>query len=397
MYKTTPLPKQIDATRLLKKVFPKKETTTGILKILQCSNLGGMEQATYSLLRDLSQDRSLRFRIATPRPFGKGETFLRAIDSSCQYFEYKGKFGWRNFRQFRRHIHKLAEETSVAWVTGTCACSLAAIRSLPQKKLLGHHFHHFSDATSRFRWLGFYHAVCREIDAITFPTNFTRDEALKIVPWLRPQTHVVPYGYSISYSDEKERLRMLTEARRALDLPTEAFVVGNGGWLIRRKRFDVFLETARRIKEKLPRAFFVICGGGPQEQELKERARKLGLANCVRFTGWIEDLTPYYQSWDVCLFNSDFDALGRTPMEAASHGCVVAASVHYGGLSEFINHGTNGILLSNHDCETLAREIVTLAKNPDKANDIRQAAAEKLRTDFSPEKAVSFYRSFFAE
>lgn len=367
-----------------------------ILKVLQCSNLGGMEQVAYSLLRDMTRDNSFRFRIATPRPFGKGETILRTVDPLCRDHEYKGKFGWRTFTSFRRQIRKLADESKHIWITGTCACSLAAVRDLPQKKVLGHHFHHFDDAASRFRWFGFYHALCRDIDAITYPTDFTRNEALTIAPWLRDRTHVVPHGYTVSYTNEETRLRDQMDARRALNLPTEAFIVGNAGWLIARKRFDVFLETASRIKQKLPRAFFVICGGGPLEKELKQRAAKLGISDSVRFTGWIDDPDTFYRAWDVCLFNSNFDALGRTPMEAASHGCLVAASVRYGGLSEFLTHDENGIFLTSHDADRLARHVVALAKNSTKASGMREAAAEKLRMNYSPERSLRFYRAIFS-
>lgn len=378
--------------------FPARNVpaSTGILKILQCSNLGGMEQVAYSLLADLSRDNSLQFKITTPRPFGTGQAVLRSVDPLCQDHLYKGKFGWKSFAPFRRHVRALATESKHVWITGTCACSLAAVRSLPQKKVLGHHFHHFSDALSRLRWLAFYHTLCREIDTITYPTDFTRNEALQIAPWLRRSSHVVPYGYPVTYCDEASRIAEQLKARRSLDLPTEAFIVGNAGWLIPRKRFDVFLQTASRIKKSLPRAFFVVCGGGPQEQELRKLAANLGIADSVRFTGWVEDVAPYYRAWNVCLFNSDFDALGRTPMEAASHGCLVAASVRYGGLSEYLSHGQNGIFYSNHDTEALAREIVALAKNPSHANAMRETGAEKLRTHYAPETSLRFYRSLFS-
>jgi L-malate glycosyltransferase len=369
---------------------------TGILKILQCSNLGGMEQVAYSLLRDLSREGAFRFRVVTPRPFGDGESILREIDPACQSFEYKGKFGWRSLPVFRRHIRSLAAQSKYVWLTGTCACSLAAIRGLPQQKVLGHHFHHFGGRGAYLRWFGFYHGLCRQLDAITYPTDFTRNEALRIAPWLRARAHVVPYGYPVNYQDEATRLSEQAAARRSLDLPTEAFIVGNAGWLIPRKRFDVFLQTARRIKERFSRAFFVICGGGPLDKELRELARKLGLADCVRFTGWVRDPACYYRAWDACLFNSDFDALGRTPMEAASHGCLVAASVRHGGLSEYLVHGENGILLSTHDTDVLAREVVNLARNRAQAAAFRQAGAEKLRTDYSVEKSLEFYQSLFA-
>lgn len=368
---------------------------TAVLKILQCSNLGGMEQVAYSLLDEMVKRGSHRFHITTPRPFGDGEPLLRLLDAECRDFPYKGKFGWRSFLRYRAHIHSLAQESDHIWITGTCAASLAAVKGLPHQKVLGHHFHHFDDRTSMLRWFGFYHGLCRQLDIITYPTDFTRNEALSIAPWLQSRTHVVRYGYPINYKDESDRINRQQKAREALGLPPDGFIIGNAGWLIGRKRFDVFLQTAARVRQKVPNAFFVICGGGPLEKELRQLAARLGIADAVRFTGWVQGLEEHYQSWDICLFNSDFDALGRTPMEAASYGCVAVASVKYGGLKEFLKNGSNGILIEDHDPDSLAVEIAELFRSSNKAISFRQAAVASLQRDYSLQYSLNFYRSIF--
>lgn len=371
---------------------PVQRKPLDVLKILQCTNLGGMEQTAYDLLDGLSKTPENRFHVMTPRPFGPGKGRLARIDSKARDFVYRGKFGWRSFRSFHREVKILAEQVDTVWVTGTCACSLAAIRKLPNRKIFGHHFHHFQNKSSRFQWAGFYNLLCRNIDLITYPTDFTRNEAISIAPWLKSKSQVVRYGYPVYYTGEEDRIQLQQNARRSLNLPEDAFIIGNAGWLIARKRFDVFLHTAQRFAELNPLAFFVICGGGPLEGELKALAEKLGIADRVRFAGWISDLVPYYRAWDVCLFNSDFDALGRTPMEAASHGCLVVASVLYGGLREFYRTAEDGILLDKHDPKLLAEYIQGLAEFPAMSLEFREAAVEKLKREYSMEQSLEFYR-----
>jgi glycosyltransferase involved in cell wall biosynthesis len=172
-------------------------------------------------------------------------------------------------------------------------------------------------------------------------------------------------------------------------------VVGNAGWLIKRKRFDVFLRTAKKIQAVLPNACFVICGDGPEEQSLRELAIELGIASVVRFEGWISDLSDYYRAFDVLLFNSDFDTLPCAPMEAASYGCPTVASLQYGGLSEFIVHGMNGFLFTDHDTEALAKAILALANDESFAKRLRCAARQRLQTHFSPKAGARFYQLFF--
>ena len=272
---------------------------------------------------------------------------------------------------------------------------MAAARLTRKKILLSNHYHHFENRLSRLRWTAFYLAVGTKVDAITYPTEFTRNEALRIAPWLESKMHVVRNGFDVHYTNEEQRLADKRAARAELGMPADAFLIGNGGWLIPRKRFDVFLRTAQQVSRQLPTARFYICGGGPEEHNLRNLARELGIADKVKFQGWVQDMTPYYRAWDAILFNTDFDALGCIPLEAAGHGCLCVASCTYGGLSEFLKTGQTGFLLNQHDPEKLAGFLVGLAQDSEMALQIRRQAAVMLAQEFSNEKALNFYENYF--
>ena len=375
---------------------PAKQLCPGqIAALLQCTNLGGMENVSYSLFEQL-QSRGFKVKIATPRPWGPGKPRVLGIDPEAQAFNYRGKFGWRTFPTFQRHARSVGKSSGKIWVTGTCVSCLSAARLTGKKILLSHHYHHFENRLSRMRWTAFYLAFGLRLDGITFPTEFTRNEALIIAPWLEAKTHVVRNGFDLHYETEAQRLELKRAARSLLGIPQDAFVVGNGGWLIPRKRFDVFLQTARCLSQRVPNAWFCLCGGGPEEIRLRRLAEELGISDKVRFTGWVQDLSQYYRAWDALLFNSDFDTLPCTPMEAASHGCVCVASCLYGGLSEFIKDGQTGFLLTQHDPEKLAELLAQLAGNPTLASAIRQAAGGLIKHEFNIRIALKFYENYFS-
>ncbi len=362
--------------------------------LLQCTNLGGMEKVAYTLFDQL-QVRGFQFKISSARSWGPGQNRVLAVDATAQAHDYRGKFGWRSFSAFRRHTIEQCQASEHVWVIGNCASCLTAARLLGRKTLLSHHYHHFENRLSWARWSAFYLAFGGSLEAITYPTDFTRNEAIRIAPRLREKMHVVRNGFDVSYTTEAQRLEDRRLARKKLGVPEDAFVVGNGGWLIRRKRFDVFLHTARRVLEKIPNALFYICGGGPEEQPLRRLAQELGIDHRVRFTAWVQDLTRYYQAWDALLFNTDFDALGCSPLEAASHGCVCVASCRYGGLSEFLKDGDTGFFMKEHDPHKLAEPLVRLARNPWLGLALRQRAAATLELKFSNRAALSFYENYF--
>ena len=371
-----------------------QDPVVSIAAFLQCTNLGGMEQVAYSLFEQL-QSRGFSVKVATPRPWGPGKPRVLRIDPEAQAFNYKGKFGWRSFPSFQRHAQTVCKSSEKVWVIGTCASCLAVASLTGKKILLSHHYYHFENRMSCLRWTAFYLAFGFRLDAITYPTEFTRNEALKIAPWLRAKTHMVRNGFDVHYTTEEKRLADKRAARTELQIPQGAFLIGNGGWLTEHKRFDVFLKTAKHISGQIPNARFYICGGGPEEKNLRSLARKLGIADKVYFQGWVQDMSPYYRAWDVLLFNSDFEALGCTPLEAASYGCLCVASCRYGGLSEFLKDGQTGFLLNQHDPEKLAGTIIRLALDPLLALEIRQRAIRMLEQEFSNEKHLRFYENYF--
>lgn len=366
-----------------------------ILKVFQCSNLGGMERVGYNLLDSL--EKNFRFRITSPRAFGPGADYLKKHDADAKDFEYKGKFGWRSHPKFKNHINQLSEGARAAWVTGTCTSSLRAIQDLDLVKGLSHHYHHFEDRWSPLRWKLFYNLLARKLDFITYPTNFTRNEALSICPWLKETSHVVRNSFNCNYTSNADRLKQKNAARIQLGIPADAFVIGNAGWMIQRKRPDVFLDVAVKISKELPRAFFVYCGGGELEEKIKHRISKENLSNQFLLPGWVKDIDLHYKSWDVCLFNSDYDTMPCAPIEASTHGCNVVASLIYGGLSEFFRNGKNACMLDKHDQKKMVKQILALEASNSMREDYREYCNSLFNTEYSEDRAKSAYQSMLTQ
>jgi len=352
----------------------------GVLTLLQCSNLGGMEQANYFVCEQLDFD----WRVLTPRTFGPGESRIRGFDPSAVDNSYRGKFGVISQAAFESKVHERSAGASVCWVTGTDVACLRAASKTSLPIVLSHHYHHFEDGKGWLKWKLFYELLVRGSVEVTYPTDFTRNEAIRISSWLATKSRVVRYHFPVFDGDSSGR----AEAKVALGFEADTFLIGNAGWLIPRKRWDVFLSTAALIVGRIPHARFVICGGGPLEADLKQQAAQLGIAEKVRFCGWVGDLDPYYRAFEVLLFNSDFDALGRTPGEAMGYGVVPVASVKYGGLPELVKHGLNGYLIDRHHADELADFLVRLHESPDLRADMIAQGRDTLQTLYSKDAAI---------
>jgi glycosyltransferase involved in cell wall biosynthesis len=331
-----------------------------VLNVLQCTELGGMEQSALRFMTGL-QARSHTCGVVSVNPVGRLGPALAANGIPAVGVPFRGRFGWRTHLKLRRAIRDgLARADSLFMVGPTVSGVLALGRRKTVRRVLNVQYHH-TGVNRPWMWRGLYRLVTARFDAVTFPSDFIRAEAEALWPPLREIAQTVRNPFPLpAPTDPTTR----AAARQALGLPVGTPVVGNAGWLIPRKRFDVFLRAAAVVGRSVPEAVFVIAGDGPERATLEGLAADLGIAPAVRWLGWRECLTPFYQALDVLLFNTDWDAFPTTPLEAMGHGLPVVASSVHGGLKELIARPEYGFLIADHDSDRLGGEVVRLLADP---------------------------------
>jgi glycosyltransferase involved in cell wall biosynthesis len=118
-----------------------------------------------------------------------------------------------------------------------------------------------------------------------------------------------------------------------------------------------------------------IAGAGPLEGDLRRLVQALGLAERVRFLGFVEDLRPWMQAADALALSSLWEGLPLTVLEASACGLPVAAT-DVPGTREAVDAGETGFLSPAGDARALAqsmRRILELSPAD------RQAMGERSR------------------
>jgi glycosyltransferase involved in cell wall biosynthesis len=236
------------------------------------------------------------------------------------------------------------------------------------------HYHH-TGVKPRWQWRLIYALARSRFHIITFTSDFVRREAEEIYP------PIAAISKTIRTPLRLPPLPSLCEkfaARQRLGIAPDVPVIGNAAWLIPRKRFDIFLRVAARLAASRPQALFVVAGDGPNRTHLERLARELGVAQQVKWIGWQTDLKDFYCALDVLLFNSDWDAMGRTPIEAIGYGVPVVASIVHGGLQEVLEPGTHVFLCSQHDVECLAEKLLSVLAHPEEAREMTNIGRRHL-------------------
>lgn len=353
-----------------------------VINVMQGTNLGGMEQASLRLMLGL-KERGHCTEVLSLNPIGTLGPLLDAHGIAAKGFPYLGKGGWRSFLLLKKELRGVQADALI--MTGHHLLSMIAMGDLcAGRRVLAIHFHH-SGVKPNWQWRLIYKLACKRFRAITFPSDYVRKEAETLYPPVKRMSHTVRNPLSIPplpVAGDRSKARIF------FGIPEDAIVVGNAGWLIPRKRFDVFLQVAQRVAEEVPNALFLIAGDGEEKSRLDSLAEQLNIAGRVKWLGWQKDLTPFFQCLDVMLFNSDWDAMGLSPLEAMSYGVPLVASVQQGGLKEIVSNDEYGYLISTHDIDALAAKVIYLLQNPDKARSVALAGRQRVEDVSNPEDHV---------
>ncbi|MBF8722282.1 glycosyltransferase [Pseudomonas guariconensis] len=163
------------------------------------------------------------------------------------------------------------------------------------------------------------------------------------------------------------------EARRALGLDPQAWIVGNVGRLHPDKDQATLLRGFAEALPSLPAgARLAILGKGRLEEALKAQAMTLGIAGQVDFLGQVPDARRYFQAFDVFALSSDHEPFGMVLLEAMVAGVPLLATA-CGGAQEVVE-GV-GVLFPLGDAGQLAQGLKHMA-GLDASQ--RQACAEHM-------------------
>ncbi len=151
----------------------------------------------------------------------------------------------------------------------------------------------------------------------------------------------------------------------------QAPVLGAAGRLVPMKGFKYLIRALPLILSDAPDVALEIAGSGPEEAELKEEARRLGVGGHVKFLGWQTEIP--FSRWDIFVMPSVEEPFGMVALEAMASGLPVVASA-VGGLPELVEAGNTGRLVPPAEPQALSTAIISLSRNSDERQKMGVAA-----------------------
>lgn len=222
------------------------------------------------------------------------------------------------------------------------------------------HGFHFYKGASLKNWLLFYpmEKLCARMTDLLITINQEDYTLAKRKMKAAKVTYVPGIGVDTAAFSGEEDVAAL-KAELGLN-PTDKVILSVGE-LSRRKNHKVILEAIARLS--CPAAHYFICGIGPEEENLRNLAKQLGMEKQLHLLGFRRDIAKLLALADVYAFPSLQEGLPVALMEAMAAGKAVACSGIRGNL-DLVEDGFGGEVRSSDDVDGFCNAIGRLLSTP---------------------------------
>lgn len=179
----------------------------------------------------------------------------------------------------------------------------------------------------------------------------------------------IAYLASKGLHQATEEARLAARARWGI--APDAYVITAVGRLSTEKRFELYLETCSKLASHIPKARFLLVGGGKQEANLKALQATLGLEGWVVFTGLTRDMSAVYAATDLVMLTSDTEGTPHVLLEAMGSDIPIVSTA-VGGIPEFVVPDESGLLVPPGSSSALAEAAMRIHNNPQLAASLKE-------------------------
>jgi glycosyltransferase involved in cell wall biosynthesis len=183
------------------------------------------------------------------------------------------------------------------------------------------------------------------------------------------------------------------DARAALGLPRDAFVVGTAGRLDPVKNLPVLLHLMALLRDKVKGAAAVIVGDGPERAALETTASELGVTESVIFAGYRSDVRALMPAFDVYLNCSTYEGVSLTILEAMAASLPVIAAPVGGNPEVVVDHETGYLIPARP--RSIVEAVRRLAFDARLRRTMGDAARWRVIRHFSIARMVDEYASIY--
>ena len=160
------------------------------------------------------------------------------------------------------------------------------------------------------------------------------------------------------------------------------------------KRIEDVVKVFKKIRKEIPcRLLFV--GDGPDRNHIERDVRYSCEREDVLFLGHLDSTREVLNISDLFILPSETESFGLAALEAMASS-VPVITTNAGGLPEVVDHGINGFLSDVGDVDDMAKNALTLLKDPIKLKQFKENAQLKA-TQFDIQTVLPIYEQLYLD
>jgi glycosyltransferase involved in cell wall biosynthesis len=186
------------------------------------------------------------------------------------------------------------------------------------------------------------------------------------------------------------------KAREMMGMHPDDFVVGIVANLRPVKRIDVFLQSAKLVRNEISNAKFIVIGEGKERPRLEAMADNLGLRDDVLFMGSRYDVPEILLGFDVGVLSSDSESFSNSVVEYMAAGLPIVAT-DVGGCREAFGDSPAGFIIETGDSLAMAQSIFYINKTKSLILQAREINPLRVQNMFSKRNYIKNYENLYTE
>ena len=366
-----------------------------VVHIVHRLDVGGMENGLINLVNGMAAEP---FRHAIVALAGVSEFRKRLTRPDVRVMSLDKRPGkdlpaygrlWRVLRQLGASIVHTRN-------LGTIDCQWVAAAAGPSHRIHGEHGWDISDLRGTSRRSVWLRRCCKPV--IQRYVAMSRD----IESWLIQTIGVAAARVTQIYNGVDAQ-RFDPAGAVPTDLPwdpAEVITVGTVGRLEPTKNQVLLLKAfpalLAQVREHAARLRLIIVGGGPQQREICDLARALGVADRLWIPGVRSDIAQLMRAMDIFVLPSLNEGISNTILEAMASGRPVLAG-RVGGNPELVQPGVTGGLFDPRRPEDLAGQLADYVRDAELRRRQGAAGRERALRSFSLPAMIDGYQSLYRQ
>ena len=360
-----------------------------ILHIIDTTGPGGAETVFIDLVTHLPGDKYRSIVIIRGKGWVYEELCRRGVEPII--LDAKGSFNWRYLKSLVGLIRREKVDLVQSHLLGSNVyCSLAGLIS---RKPVVATFHGAVDIGEKERLKGLkFGAINLGASTIVAVSDSLKHNIVERTPLKRSKICVIYNGINTAEFGRPSSAVI----RRQFGWSDSDIIIGSLGNIRTAKAYDILLQAAALLRERVGNVRFVIAGQGKGRlyDDLLRLREELQLGDIVHFLGFNDDPAGFLSNLDIFLLSSISEGFSIATIQAMAAGVPVIVT-RSGGPEEIVSHKENGWLVEAGSAMAIVEAIEKLVNEPDLRNTLAAKGQVHARQKFDVQAMLESYQKIY--